>query len=105
MSDLQRAVDHLFDVAAGADFVFVLHVAADDTTLIGDVLQPVDEFVARAAEFAFLGVGRGSGEDQYGYAALGYVVDASGHGLRTALHVDQDGLGASCYLREALRGA
>ena len=100
--DLERAVDHLLDVAAGAQLIFVLHVAAQDASLVGHVLEPVDELVAAALELAFLGIGRCPGKNQHGDAALGDVVDGSGHGLGAAIDVHQDGLGASGDLREAL---
>ena len=54
MCELHRAMNDLLHVRADTNLVVVAHVAADEATLIEHVLQPVDEFVATAARFAFL---------------------------------------------------
>ena len=55
MGDLQRSVHDLLDVVGAAKLVVVFHVLADDAALVGDVLNPLNEFVAAARRFALLG--------------------------------------------------
>src|ERR1700676_4702785 len=68
------------------------------------ILDPLDEFVATARAFAFLGRGRCACEDEYRYPSLGGVMYRPGEGLSTALDMNDDGLGAFGYLSEAMRG-
>ena len=75
MGDLHRAMNDLFDIPASADFVVVLYIAAHDAPLIQHILHPVHPLVAAAEEFAFLGDGRDSREQQNRDASLGCVVD------------------------------
>ena len=57
MRELKRPMDDLLYVPRHANFVVVLHVLPDDAALVVDVLEPVDEFIAAAPHFAFLGDG------------------------------------------------
>ena len=96
----------MFNIAAGANLVVVLHIAANDAALIENILEPVDEFVAGTAQLAFLRERRRAGENQHRNTAFcARVVNRSAQRLRAALHVNQHGLGASCNLRVTMRGA
>src|SRR5262249_10019996 len=105
MRELQRPKDHLFDVPAGANFVVVFDVAANQAALIEDVLNPLNEFVAAAAHLSLLCEGRRAGEDQNRDAAFGGVVQRPGEGLRAAFDVDENSLSAARDLSEAMRRA
>ena len=88
--DLQRAVHKLLDVAAGADLVVVLDVAAHDAALVGHILDPVNELVPPAGQLAGDGERRGAGEDQHGDAAAHRVADRAAEvlGARVDMHED-----------------
>ena len=78
MRELHGAVHDLLYVRADANLVVVAHVAAHETALIEHVLQPVNEFVAAAARFAFLRGGRHAGEHEHGHTPLRGVVNRAG---------------------------
>ena len=90
--DLQRAVHELLDVAAGADLVVVLDVAAQDAALVADVLDPVDELVPAAGQLAGDGERRGAGEDEHRDAAAHRVADRAAEVLGARVDVHEDGL-------------
>src|SRR5687767_15020102 len=77
VGDLQCAVHDLLRVGAEADLVVVVDVAAHETALVGDVLDPLDELVAAPAQLTLLRRGRGTGEHQHWHPALGRVVDGA----------------------------
>ena len=54
MCKLHRAIHQLRHVLASAEFVGIFHIAANDTALVGDVLNPLYEFIAAAAHLALL---------------------------------------------------
>ena len=95
----------LLHVRADADFVVVAHVATHDAALIEHVLDPVDELVAAATRLAFLGRGRGTGEDENGYSPFRRVVNRAGEGLRAAFNMHDDALRAARDLCKAVRRA
>ncbi len=72
--------------------------------MIENVLNPMDELIAAAFRFPFLGGRRGSGKDQNRHAALGRVVDRPAHRLRSAFNVHDHGLRFPGNLGKAVRG-
>ena len=102
--DLQGAVDDLLDVGGAADLVLVLDILTHDPALVGNVLQPVDEFVAAAGLLALLGGRRQAGEDEDGDAAARGVMQRAGQRLGAAIDMDDDRLWTSTHLGEAVGG-
>ncbi len=83
----------------------VFHVLAEDATLVGDVLEPMDEFVASAEEFALLGRGRHAGIDEHRRAAPRDIVDRASERQRAAIDMDDDRLRAARKLCAPLRAS
>ena len=92
----------LLDVARVAKLIVVFHVWTDDAALIGDVLNPLDEFVAAAGRLALLGRRRQAGEDECRNARFGGVVDRPAQRLRAAVDMHHDRLGPPRQLRVAM---
>ena len=83
----------------------VFHVLAEDATLVGDVLEPMDEFVASAEEFALLGRWRHAGVDEHGRTAPRNIVDRAAERQRAAIDMDDDRLRAARKLCAPLRAS
>ncbi len=101
---LHRPMHQLADVLPCPDLIVIAHVATDDAALIEPILDPVNELVTAPFELSFLRRWRGAGENQYGHATLGGVVNGPAEGLGATVHVHHDALCTAGNLRKSVRG-
>ena len=87
-------MNNLFDIPAGADFMIVFDITAHQTPLIEDILNPLNELVAAAAQFPLLCERRGAGKDEDRDTPFGRVMDGPGERLGPTLDVNEDRLRA-----------
>ena len=97
--NLQGAADDLLDVAPAANLIVILDVAAHDSALVEDILQPVNKLVAAPRQLSLLGEGHGSGENQHRNTAARSVVQRARQGLRSHVDMHQHRLPAPGRLR------
>lgn len=77
---------NLFDILPRAELVRIIHVSPHNTTLIMNILNPLDKLVPRAFQFLIQCKRTRSRENQYGLTPFIYIMYRATKILRPALH-------------------
>ena len=98
-----QAIEQLFkeNRLAKGELRAVFHVLPQDAPLVGDILKPMDEFVASADKLALLGCGRHAGIDEHRRATSRNIVDRASERLGAAIDMDDDRLRAGCQCAQS----
>jgi hypothetical protein len=79
-------MDELFRIVACSKLRIIFHITADDSSLIVNVLNPLDEFVAAALGFSLLRKRRSAGQNKHRSPSTRGImaIDVDEHSLRNA---------------------
>ena len=105
MRKLHRSMNKLLDILSGTDLVVVAHIAAHNTALVADILNPLDKFISAAAHLSALRKRRRASKNKSWDPCLRGVVDGAPKCLCSAFHMHDHRLRLTGHLRISMRGA